>query len=212
MKQQVKTTIDGNIIVENSYVDPSTLTKAEYDVWKLKDIVLKCIGGLPDNIDVIRIAEVIRYKNDSTLTQGVCRWSEREIVISRSILYRKELFLGVLAHELAHAKSEAMDLTKEFEDELTNMLGYLAFSLCEACHNKVKKVTPAKSLDYSTFAYARCLCPQCLSSNFHTNEDKTYVRCNECGTEFMGGYTELVDLNRKLVMERGLGIFQNQLV
>ncbi len=211
MKPKVKT-IEGNTAIENSYVDPSTLTKAEYDVWKPKDIVLKCIGGLPDNIDDIRIAEIIRYENDNTLIEGVCRLGEREIVVSRSILYRKESFLGVLAHELAHAKSKAADLTKEFEDELTNMLGYLAFSLCDACHNKVKKVMPAKSLDYSTFAYARCLCPQCLSSNFHTNEDKTYVRCEKCGTEFLGGYSELVDLNRKLIAERGLGILKNQLV
>ena len=36
MKPKVKT-IEGNTAIENSYVDPSTLTKAEYDVWKLKD-------------------------------------------------------------------------------------------------------------------------------------------------------------------------------
>ena len=210
MKPQVKT-INSKTLIENSYVDPSALTKEEYDVWRLKDIVLECIGGLPDNIDNIRIAEVIRYESDNSLIEGVCRWGEREIVISRSILYRKELFLGVLAHELAHAKSEAGDLTKEFEDELTNMLGYLAFSLCEACHNKVDEVKPANNLDYSTFAYFSCVCPQCLSSNFHTNDDKTYVRCEDCGSEFLGGYSELVDLNRKLVMERGLGIYQSQI-
>lgn len=198
MKPQVKT-INGNTLIENSYVDPSTLTKAEYDVWKLKDIVLKCIGGLPDNIDDIRIAEVIRYKNDSTLTQGVCRWGEREIVISRSILYRKELFLGVLAHELAHAKSEAGDLTKEFEDELTNMLGYLATSLACAVSNDSDKVIPAISLENSCAAYISCKCPSCGNTKFDTNKDKSFAKCTKCGREFHGGYMELVGLNRAMI-------------
>lgn len=204
MKPQVKTTIDGNIIVENSYVDPSTLTKAEYDVWKLKDIVLKCIGGLPDNIDDIRIAEVIRYENDSTLIEGVCRWGEREIVVSRSILYRKESFLGVLTHELAHAKSEAADLTKEFEDELTDMLGYLATSLACAVNNDSDKVTPAMSLENSCAAYISCKCPSCGSTKFDTNEDKSFAKCASCGREFHGGYMELVSLNRAMIAEYDL--------
>lgn len=36
MKSKVKT-INGKTLIENSYVDPSALTKEEYDVWRLKD-------------------------------------------------------------------------------------------------------------------------------------------------------------------------------
>lgn len=198
MNSQVKT-INGNTVVENSYVDPLTLTKAEYDVWKLKDIVLKCVGGLPDNINDIRIAEVIRYGNDDTLIEGVCRWGEREIVISRATLYRKESFLSVLAHELAHAKSEAEDLTKKFEDELTNMLGYLAASLSCAVDNDPDKVIPAMSLENSCAAYISCKCPSCGNTKFDTNEDKSFAKCTKCGREFHGGYMELVGLNRAMI-------------
>lgn len=198
MKPHVRIT-NGKTLIENSYVDPSTLTKTEYDVWKLKDIVLKCIGGLPDNIDDIRIAEIIRYENDSTFIDGVCRLGEREIVVSRSILYRKELFLGVLTHELAHAKSESGDLTKEFEDELTNMLGYLATSLAYAVDNDLDKVIPAMSLENSCSAYISCKCPSCGNTKFDTNEDKSFAKCAKCGREFHGGYMELVGLNRAMI-------------
>lgn len=203
---------NGSAIVVNSYVNPSSLTLSEAAIWSLKDIVLKSIGGMPDNIDAIRIAEVIQYENRQAFTEGICRWSEREIVISRGTLNRKEEFLGVLLHELAHATSKAGDGTKSFEDELTNMLGYIATSLCHACNFDSNNIVPAKSLDNRYFAYASCKCPTCGSTNFDTNDDKTYAKCMGCGREFRNGYAELVDLNRKMIEEQGISAVLNKLV
>lgn len=199
-------------MVVNSYVDLSDLSLEEASVWYLKDIVLRSIGGMPSNIDNIRIAEIIQYKNRQTFTQGICRWAEREIVISRTTLNREEEFLGVLLHELAHATSKAGDETKSFEDELTNMLGYVATSLCHACNFDADNVVPAQNLDSRYFAYASCKCPTCGGTSFDTNEDNSFAKCPGCGREFTNGYSELVSLNRKIIEEQGLSEFINKMV
>lgn len=204
-------TDDGTMVV-NSYVEPSELSLAEASVWVLKDIVLKCIGGMPDNIDAIRLAENIEFEDKHTLIQGICRWSEREIVICRATLNRKEEFLGVLLHELAHATSKAGDETRSFEQELTNMLGYVATSLCYACNFDADNVVPAKNLDSRYFAYASCKCPTCGGTSFDTNEDKSFAKCVGCGREFSNGYSELVSINRKMIEEQGLSAFINKMV
>ena len=191
------------VCVENSYVNINSLTTSERIIWGLKDIVLKCIGGMPTNIDRIRIAEIIRYDNHDTLIEGICRFQNREIVISRCSLYRKEKFLSVLLHELAHARSEANDLTKDFENELSDMLGLLAASLCEQVGYDKTKVIPAKTLNNSAFSYAKCVCIKCGGDSFDCNEDKTYAKCKKCGKEYIGGYSELVNLNRKMIEKYG---------
>lgn len=199
---EVKVTEHG-VCVENSYVNINSLTTSERIIWELKDIVLKCIGGMPTNIDRIRIAEIIRYDNHDTLIEGICRLENREIVISRCSLYRKEKFLSVLLHELAHARSESNDLTKDFENELSDMLGLLAASLCEQVGYDKTKVIPAKTLNNSAFSYAKCVCIKCGGDSFDCNEDKTYAKCDKCGKEYIGGYSELVNLNRKMIEKYG---------
>lgn len=203
---------DGAIVVVNSYVNFADLSIDEASTWMLKDIVLKSIGGLPDNIDTIKIAEVIRYEDRRTLIEGTCRFKEREIVISRSLLNCREAFLGVLLHELAHATSMDRDETKGFENELTNMLGYIATSLCSACDFDASKVIPAQKLYNRHFAYVTCKCPTCGERNFDTNSVKTYAKCTKCGREFTNGYAELVTLNRKMIEEQGLSTVLNKFV
>jgi len=49
--------------------------------------------------------------------------------------------------------------------------------------------------DYSKSIRLRCVV--CGSdSDFESNEDKTYIKCNKCNCEYLGGYDELVDLNK----------------
>lgn len=202
---KVKETKSGTC-VENSYVSECALTSSEKEIWELKDIVLKAIGGLPDNINEINIAEVVRF-DDDWFVEGQCKYLDHEIVISRASLYRKESFLSVLLHELAHARSGAGDNTKEFEDELSNMLGVIAASLCEAVGYNRKNVIPAKTLDNSAFENATCVCVKCGSISFDCNEDKTFVKCKACGKEYSGGYLELVDSNRKLIEKNGFEFY-----
>ena len=54
--------------------------------------------------------------------------------------------------------------------------------------------------DYSKSIRLRCIV--CGSdSDFECNEDKTYVKCTKCNREYIGGYDELVELNKGLIDE-----------
>lgn len=39
-------------------------------------------------------------------------------------------------------------------------------------------------------------CPTCGQSDFNHNEDKSYVKCNNCKREFHGGIDELAEFNQ----------------
>lgn len=164
-----------------------------------------------ENVRTIRLTEMIHFKSDDKYTYGCFRPVEEDIVISRHLLLRPEAFLGVLCHELAHAKSEAHDISKDFEDELTNMLGYIAYALVGLSGNNENVVSESRSLDSYTFTYAGCRCMDCFEDRFEWNDDKSYVRCKVCVREYLGGYNELVDLNRKYIEENGLGMYKNDI-
>ena len=178
---------------EYSIVDIKSLTEQEENVWRMKNIILKCIGGLPDNVKRIQLAELISFDKTTSCIYGVFRPMHKDIVISRHLLNRPEAFLATLCHELAHAKSNANDATREFEDELSNMLGYISYALVKSLSNSSVDLVGSKSLDTYTFAYAGCRCMDCFDERFEWNEDKSYVRCKVCGREYLGGYNELVD-------------------
>lgn len=40
------------------------------------------------------------------------------------------------------------------------------------------------------------VCATCGGADFDFNEDKTYVRCETCNREYLGGYDELVEFNQ----------------
>ena len=39
-------------------------------------------------------------------------------------------------------------------------------------------------------------CATCGAADFEFNEDKSYVKCNTCNREYLGGYDELVTFNQ----------------
>jgi DNA-directed RNA polymerase subunit RPC12/RpoP len=46
---------------------------------------------------------------------------------------------------------------------------------------------------------ARLRCATCGNdSDFEYNEDQSYIRCNLCNREYLGGYDELVSLNTEV--------------
>ena len=54
--------------------------------------------------------------------------------------------------------------------------------------------------DYSRNIQLRCVV--CGSdSDFECNEDKTYIKCNKCNKEYLGGYDELVELNQAHIQD-----------
>jgi Zn-dependent peptidase ImmA (M78 family) len=56
-------------------------------------------------------------------TVGLGHRAVTSIVINRRCLRSRELFVATLLHEIGHAITGATDLTAEFEDGLTDLLG-----------------------------------------------------------------------------------------
>lgn len=77
----------------------------------------------------IRISETIRMDEYGYTTQGVWDSAENAIIISRGILRSKETFAGVLMHEFAYYCSGFSDNTRDFENVLTEMLGFVYVEL-----------------------------------------------------------------------------------
>ena len=196
-------TEDNSIIMVENEVPYEFLSEKERYIWSAKDVILKSIGGLPDGVKGPILVETISYRSSSQLTQGCYDLQTKEIFISRMCLRKMESFLAVLSHEIAHSKCLAYDGTVDFEKELTHLLGYIGTSLVNATGNNAYKVKTANSLDSENGAYVSCKCMTCFGSEFEHNEDLSYVKCKSCGREYMGGYNELVNLNRQYVEKNG---------
>ena len=112
---------------EYKFINPSNLSKQEKRVWGKTDKILDLIGGRPYNVKEIKISETMQ-KDYSTFQElgGVWIGSMGRIIIKRSELQTLEFYAGVLLHEVCHAKSGAGDVTRDFEKELSNLLGVLA--------------------------------------------------------------------------------------
>jgi len=108
-----------------SFVLPDDLDDDERENYALCSDVVGYI--FPDYTGEIMISETLRTMDDST--RGVCE-ADGKIVILRSVLRRRADFLGVLAHELVHARSGTQDCSREFENELTDCIGMLLDKVC----------------------------------------------------------------------------------
>lgn len=42
-------------------------------------------------------------------------------------------------------------------------------------------------------------CISCGDTDFEFKEDKSWIKCNRCGKEYLGGYDELVELNQETI-------------
>ncbi|MFC4550235.1 MULTISPECIES: hypothetical protein [Halorussus] len=116
---------------EFEWVDETDLTEQEAQVWELKDKVLSLVQ-LEDKIDEVRISETMRSLDSGWKAQGLWEPQERRIVVKRNVLDSKPGFVGLLLHEAAHAKRGASDQTREFEGDLTDLLGITATAAIEA--------------------------------------------------------------------------------
>ena len=75
----------------------------------------------------VKISETMRREIGSFVeAMGVWEGSSGTIIIKRSQLKSIESYTGTLLHEIAHAKSGAVDITQQFEMELTHLLGVVS--------------------------------------------------------------------------------------
>lgn len=110
---------------EYEWVNEEELTEDERKVWNRRDEILDLLEEPP--VEEIRVSETIRMTERGEMANGVWNRNERRIVIRRQQLNSLRAFASTLLHEVAHPRSGgASDLTRRFEDALTNLLGEVA--------------------------------------------------------------------------------------
>ena len=106
---------------EFKFVKPADLTDGERSAWDKTVPILKLVNAQHLS-DCVRISETMRPgQNDAS---GL--WSDGHITVKRSALSDLGEYAGVLLHEVAHALGGGRDVTREFELELTRLLGGVA--------------------------------------------------------------------------------------
>ncbi len=107
------------------FVDYKDLTPQEKGVFDCKNVVISFLKEHNYKYRVkIRISETIFMDELGRETFGVFDNKQNCIIIKRSALEDRAHFLGVLIHEFAHFTSGYQDNTRDFENILTEMLGY----------------------------------------------------------------------------------------
>jgi len=109
---------------EFKFVDRSDLLPPERAIFDRHKEIASQVGGPPAGVKEVKISETMRP--DFTGTQapvGLCESEKRRIIIKRSQLRSLEAFAGTLLHEITHARTGSDDVTREFEEGLTDALG-----------------------------------------------------------------------------------------
>jgi hypothetical protein len=124
-----------------AFVSLEKLTQSEQAVFGKAQQIASYVGGLPPKARSLRISETMRPDFfTSAKVEGVWDPQTSSIVIIRSQLASLSRFAGTLLHEIAHAKSGYGDVDRDFETELTWMLGEIA----AACFSKFANVIPGR--------------------------------------------------------------------
>jgi len=109
---------------EFKFVGRGELSPAERAIYDTQKEIASLIGGFPPGVSDVRISETMR-PDFTGVRDPVGLWEseKRRIIIKRSQLRSLEAFAGTLLHEITHARTRCADVTREFEDGLTNALG-----------------------------------------------------------------------------------------
>jgi hypothetical protein len=107
---------------EFKFINPNKLTPSERLVFDATPKILALIGGLPENVKSIRVSETMRMETYSFL-EASGLWDPPDIIIKRTQLRSLEDYAGTLLHEVGHARSGAPDISSEFEQSLSSLLG-----------------------------------------------------------------------------------------
>jgi hypothetical protein len=110
---------------EFNFIPVERLSPSEKSVFNLTSRIADLAGGLPWKVKAVKISETMRPESGS-FSEACGLWTGSEIIIKRSELSSAESYASVLLHELAHVRSGATDVTIDFEQELTSLLGKVA--------------------------------------------------------------------------------------
>lgn len=132
-KIQGATDLSGNPIIDiGQFVDPEKLNDKEKAVYQFTPKILDLFGEVPKKVKEIRISSTMRKDFfDEAETLGCWDQKTSSIVLARKTLRSLSEYSGTLIHELIHAKTGHDDVTREFENSLTEKIGDLCNSILE---------------------------------------------------------------------------------
>lgn len=117
---------------EFKIVDPDNLNKEEKSIFNKTNDIIKIFGGKPKKVKDIKISSRMRKDLFPKIeTLGCWDDSEKSVIIYRKCLKTMPDYAGTLIHELIHAKTDNDDITREFENSLTEIIGVICNKLLE---------------------------------------------------------------------------------
>ncbi|HEY5196248.1 MAG TPA: hypothetical protein VIJ51_04425 [Solirubrobacteraceae bacterium] len=163
---------------EYRFVEPGHLTSDERALLDRAPEIVDLLG--PGGLrPPVLISETMRTGLDDTA--GVWDSGLRSIVIKRSQLRSVTQFAGTLLHELAHARTGAVDATRTFESVLTEYLGVITSRWLA---DERPRATDASTLapSDSGFVPQVAKCPHCQAANRIPRAG--ILRCGRCRERF----------------------------
>jgi hypothetical protein len=110
---------------EYKFIPYKLLTKQEQNVFDTSNWAIDFYDAKLYKNKIV-VSETIRPDGTGHKALGVWDANMQKIVILREQLSATDKFLGTLIHELVHAKKHLVDVDRDFENELTNIIGSLA--------------------------------------------------------------------------------------
>lgn len=111
------------------FVDYHDLSSAEQYVFNLHNQIISYLKPAFKICSNIKVSENIQIGLLGADTLGAYDENTKTIIIKRSALSDAKTFCGVLAHELCHHQHNYDDNTRDFENDLTDMLGYSIYRI-----------------------------------------------------------------------------------
>lgn len=117
---------------EYEFVPIEKLNASEVKIYnEVNNFVLNFLKKYRYNTNVkIQISKSIRIDSAGFKTEGICD-SRYGIIIKRDMLKDKQKYAGTLLHEFVHFFSNCPDNSREFENELTDIIGLLSSEILD---------------------------------------------------------------------------------
>lgn len=125
---------DINDNFDYSFIPYEKLSNNEQTIFNSIPLLLK-ISGINDiNEREVCIASELQKNCDYYEVKGIC--TKDKIIIKRSCLKSMAEFAGIFLHEAIHAKFECSDISRDFENQLSRILGITAANICKEINDK----------------------------------------------------------------------------
>ena len=107
------------------YVNIEELTVDERKIYEKTEQIMSLVNANRNSVKSLNIVESLYQGDKRQNVVGLWRLLDQEILIQRSQLSSIDKYAGTLLHEYIHAYSSKGDVSRDFEIELSNVIGVL---------------------------------------------------------------------------------------